>query len=442
MGIALFCAYALGLFIISRIKNIHTFSEENFFLNARNSSSLSVAISIVTSCVGASATMGVIGLAFYVGMPALWWLGSGAIGLVILGYCFASKVRATNSYILSDIIASLLGDRAEKVASLIIVLAWTAIVTSQLAACAYLISALLGINNLFALLLGCVLVTSHTVLSGQAGIIRLDKFQASIILGGLLTILIWSMQYSPNTIQLADFELINKQFPISQAVYFLLILGGGYIVCPMLYGRVLSAKSEKAARSGVLVAALALAVIAFLIVMIGIYAQGLIPQNTPSDRVLITLLSTTLHPWLALFIYLFLLSCVVSSADACLFAASSALSRSLLKKSSIKINRYCTIILMFIAFGLTFTKQGILDYLLMANNIYVCSVVIPIIICFLFHRTASTIHQTTMLMGMIMAGLLGLFSALSEQYYVSYIGLTCSLMMSCLSLLLKKYFVK
>src|SRR5699024_2800024 len=137
--------------------------------------------------------------------------------------------------------------------------------------------------------------------------------------------------------------------PISKVLYYCFIVGGSYIVCPMLYGRVLSAKSEKVARHGVHIAAVALAICAFLITFIGFYAHGLIPENTPADNVLTTLLSVAMPSWLAMFIDLFLLCAVVSSADSCLFAASSALSRSLLKTDNIKTNRWCSVILIMLA---------------------------------------------------------------------------------------------
>jgi Na+/proline symporter len=41
-----------------------------FFVNNRKSSALGVALSIVVSCVGASATIGMIGMAFTLGTPA------------------------------------------------------------------------------------------------------------------------------------------------------------------------------------------------------------------------------------------------------------------------------------------------------------------------------------------------------------------------------------
>lgn len=60
-----------------------------FFINSQQSSRTQVSFSLIASCVGGSATIGMCGLAYQVGMPAFWWLGSGAIGLAVLTLFFS-----------------------------------------------------------------------------------------------------------------------------------------------------------------------------------------------------------------------------------------------------------------------------------------------------------------------------------------------------------------
>ena len=60
---------ALAFFDARRAK-----STEGFFLNHRQSGTTEVSFSILASCVGGSATVGLCGLAFTAGFPANWWL--------------------------------------------------------------------------------------------------------------------------------------------------------------------------------------------------------------------------------------------------------------------------------------------------------------------------------------------------------------------------------
>lgn len=67
-----------------------------YFLNDRKSKTHQVGFSIIASCVGGSATVGMCGLAYEVGTPAMWWLLSGAAGLVVLRFlwCRAFELEA------------------------------------------------------------------------------------------------------------------------------------------------------------------------------------------------------------------------------------------------------------------------------------------------------------------------------------------------------------
>ena len=57
----------------------------------------------------------------------------------------------------------------------------------------------------------------------------------------------------------------------------MIIVGGSYVVCPMLFGRLFSTRGEPQARSGAFMAAVGIAISAAVIVCIGLYARGLAP---------------------------------------------------------------------------------------------------------------------------------------------------------------------
>ena len=81
--------YIAVLFLLAWITARRAPDKETYFVNGRRSSANVVALSIVASCVGGSATMGMAGLAWQVGTPAIWCLLSGAAGLVLLSLFLA-----------------------------------------------------------------------------------------------------------------------------------------------------------------------------------------------------------------------------------------------------------------------------------------------------------------------------------------------------------------
>ena len=296
-----------------------------------------------------------------------------------------------------------------------------------------IVSALTGFAPISALMISAVLIALHTLSGGQASIIKLDRIQCFIIIAGLLITALWLGHYNAPVIYEIKFELVNQQFPVERLVYFLLVLGGSYIVCPMLYGRVLSAKNEHVAQKGVLAAAIVMVLVSILIVLIGLLARGLIPADTPTDSVLTTVLGSVFPHWLTVLIYLVLLSAVVSSADSCLLTAGIVLSQDILRKDSITATRWHTAILMAIAFLLTFTNKSILDFLLMANDVYVAGVVAPVFICLLYAHTTKKANPHLALLGVFLGGSLGLISALSASNTFFYTGIASSIIFTLLS---------
>lgn len=307
MGTVLVFIYAifliwLGLRGFSGFKNkaILGVSQDAFFVNERKTTAFGIGFSIIVSCVGASATLGMVGLAFQVGIPAIWWLGAGSIGLIAMSLFLAIKVRESGSYTMPELINSLLGARARSLISIIIVVAWMAILAAQFVAIKVILSALTGFPSFVCLGIAYLLIVVHS-LGGQAAIMRVDKFQFFLIVISLLIILISINGVNPAWTQNITLELSNSEFPPSKVIYFLLVVGGNYLVCPMLFGRLLSAKNSKQAKMGGIVGSLGLMLCGILIVCIGLACVGFVPASTGSDDVLTTAISS-MPSWVGLLI--------------------------------------------------------------------------------------------------------------------------------------------
>ena len=216
--------------------NIVKESIEAFFVNNRESSASSVGISIVASCVGGSATIGMAGLAWQVGTPAFWWLGTGAIGLMILTFFLAKTVRETGARTMPEMVTTFIGAPARPVISLIIVLAWLSITAAQFSAMAAIIAPLTGMEFLPSLIIGAVIVVAYAALGGQSVVIKSDVMQHAILMVALAItfgVFFWDR---PNAFEAVPFEVLNSDFPFSRFSYFLFILGGSYIICPCSLG--------------------------------------------------------------------------------------------------------------------------------------------------------------------------------------------------------------
>lgn len=433
--IAFFLYFSLLLFLSLRYARRST-NRDDFYVCGRKASSSLVAFSIVASCVGGSATLGMTGLARDVGMPAFWWLGSGAVGLVVLSLFLARKVRQSGAATMPEMLTTYLGAFVRPLASVIIVTAWMAILAAQFSALAAIIMSLTNFGQISSLLLGVSGLTAYTLAGGQAAVMRSDVWQfgvlATALVLGLVAACVVADGAGARALAAAPFEMVNAGFTAEKLRYYLCILGGSYIVCPMLFARLLSARDAATARRGCLWAAFGLAIMAVVITMLGIACRGLVSPEIPAERVLGEAFSQHLPVWASTLILLGIFSAIISSADSCLMTAASVCCNDILRKPGVAACRICMPVLACVGLILALSGKGILPLLLMANDIFVCGVVAPVFVGMVLYKRVC-FNPSMAAVAMAVGGAFGLTSALTGENMYSFLGLGCSLALTLLA---------
>ena len=286
-----------------------------YFLNDRKSKTHQVGFSIIASCVGGSATVGMCGLAYAVGTPALWWLLSGAAGLVVLRLFMVPRIRSRGSALtMPEMIRESVGVHAHRLSCVIILCSWVAILAAQFLAMGRIVSGLTGLSSLSAMACGAFVIVLYTWLGGQASVIKSDVIQLVFLATGLIFLLGFLISINPEPVSEVRLEWLNDKFEISDWSRFMLLIGGSYIVCPMLFARIMSAESDKAARRGAELGILGIALIAFVIVGIGLEARAFLGEGIEGDSVLPQLVGQ-LPTWGSVLFFFVMASAILSSAD-------------------------------------------------------------------------------------------------------------------------------
>lgn len=350
---------------------------EGFLLNGRRSGTVETACSIVASCAGSSATIGLAGLAFTAGMPAVWWLLSGAAGLMVLTTFLTHRIRERGRLTLPELVRNRLGSPAVSLITAVILIAWCAILAAQLLALGVLVESATGFGHLEALAMGAAFVVLYTAAGGQAGVMRSDVVQLLVMGAGLLVVLVSALVQDASPLLTLRPEVLNEAFTLHDWSVFMLLVGGSYVVCPMLFGRMMSAKSTRVARHSGFIAAAGLAAAAFLIMAAGVEARAFVPEGTPPDQVLPALAATLPAPVGTGFV-LAMLATILSSADSCLITAAAIAARDVLRSDSVATVRFVAFAFAIPAFLLACEGGGVLSLLLMANAVYVPAVVPPV----------------------------------------------------------------
>jgi SSS family solute:Na+ symporter len=433
--------YLAASIIIGIVSQKSTKHADDFFVAGRKGGSGIITGSLLATIVGSSATLGMAGLGYARGLTGAWWLLAGTAGLMILGIFFAKKVRQYGLYTLPELIEKQYDRHVATVASILIVIAWIAIIAAQINA-AGTIMGILGIGNttLWKIIFTVIFIT-YTVTGGQYAIIRTDALQVLIIFGGIFTGLAvllseiggWEGLQSSLSPEMFAFP-INSQFGGPDLVSLLLVVGLTYVVGPDMYSRIFCARDDRAAKTATFNTAALLIPITLAITLIGMGAAALFPKITPEEA-LPTVIKELFSPLPAGIILAALLCAVMSSADTTLLSAGTILTVDIIgsyrmlkeKKNILPHSRLIIAALGICALVVALALKGIIASMIFAYTVYTTGVILPVIVGFFRERLRVTSWGA--MAGLVGGGVAGIASKLLDVKYLDLGAILISLVL-------------
>lgn len=413
----------------------------SFFVAGRSGSTLFITGSLLATIIGASATIGMAGLGFTRGLTGAWWILVGTVGLIVLGFLFARKVREFGFYTLSGLVEKQYGRPAAMAGSLLIVIAWMGVIAGQIIAAGKIMSALgIGSPTLWIFISTGVFIF-YTVLGGQRAVLKTDLWQTIIIFVGIFTglgFVIWKvggLGELKNTLPTGFFSFpTGPSFDAYALIKLLLLVGLTYVVGPDMYSRIFSAKDGNVARKSVFWTAGLLVPIALGITLIGMAAKVLFP-GTATEQAFPTVIKEVLPPVLDGLVLAALLSAVMSSAVTCLLSASTILTVDVIHKFKPKlteenliiISRWGIVILGLVALSVALLLKGVISSLMFAYTVYTAGL-IPVVIAG-FYREKLKVTTTGALVAIIGGGATGLVSQINGIKYLDMGALGVSIVL-------------
>lgn len=375
------------------------------------------ALSLVSTIIGGSATLGMGALAQKTGAAAFWWLGVGAIGLFIHGLFIAPKIRAMQAATLPEVVGLVAGKMAERWAGIIIAVSWIAVTAAQFVA----LRALLGsmMNPLAAevlYILIAVAVILHTVWGGQSAVLRTDAFQALLLVGGFSAVAFWLMFEHPLELGSLDWVPYGEHFGLYDWAKLMLLVGVTYVIGPDMFSRTFSARDGRVARAAALLAAPAL-------VWFGIVITAMALVNIDSPQPIADWLTdaSSMPMWLKGAIGLGLVSALCGSADTVLLSAAGIVERSLLAHDRTSAVRWMIAIFGALAALSVYVSKDIIGLLLTAYSFFVPGVAIPLL--FVLIGPVKACNTQFWLSGAVIGGLCGLAGNLTGDESCTMAGM-------------------
>ena len=379
---------ALGLSTRKQAKNAGS-----FFVAGRSGSTLFITGSLLATIIGASATLGMAGMGFSLGLTGAWWILSGSVGLIVLGFLFARKVREYGFYTLPALVEKQYGREPAMAASLLIVVAWMGVIAGQIIGAGTIMDVLgIGSQTLWIWISTAVFIF-YTVLGGQRAVLKTDLWQTIIIFLGIfsgLAFVLWKVggfSGLKSSLPASYFSFpVSQKFSVIQLINYLLLVGLTYVVGPDMYSRIFSAKDGRVAKNSVFWTAGLLVPLALGITLIGISAAVLYP-NITSGQAFPTVIKEVMPPALVGLVLAALLSAVMSSAVTCLLSVSTILTTDVIHKfkpaitedTLLVITKWGIVVLGLVALAVALLLKEIISSLLYAYTIFTAGI-IPIVI--------------------------------------------------------------
>ena len=415
---------ALGLSTRKQARNAGS-----FFVAGRSGSTLFITGSLLATIIGASATMGMAGLGFNRGLTGAWLILSGTVGLVVLGFIFARKVREYGFYTLPALVEKQYGRVPAMAGSLLIVVAWMGVIAAQIIGAGKIMSVLgIGSSNMWILISTAVFIF-YTVLGGQRAVLKTDLWQTIIIFLGIfsgLAFVLWKVggfNGLKNGLPAGYFSFpTSNKFDVIQLINLLLLVGLTYVVGPDMYSRIFSAKDGQVAKKSVFWTAGLLVPMALGITLIGMAAAVLFP-NIKADQAFPTVIQYVMPPVLVGLVLAALLSAVMSSAVTCLLSVSTILTTDVIHKFQpaiseeklLIISKWGIVILGLVAMAVALLINNIINSLLLAYTIYTAGLVPAVIAGFYKNKLKVTN------IGALTAIIIGGTSGLLMKTYTSHL---------------------
>lgn len=375
----------IGLMSYKKIKN-----DKDFFIAGKNAGTIEVTGSLLASILGSSAIIGSVDFAYNVGWAGSFFMLCGAFGLLML-YPMIKYIKNFTGYNLPSLLGSFYGKEVQRISSFIIPIAWLGIVASQIMGAAKIISIVSSFTYYEGVWISGIVFIIYTILGGQFSIIKTDVVQLLFILIGIILTYFYVSQ---NPIHYIPKAMINDKFSYVDLFIMILTYSTTFLVGPDIYSRLFCAKDAKTMKKSILISVMTLIPLGFILASLGIYGREFF-SSIGNDSVLLLIADSKLPSLLSLFLYLGLLSAVISSADTTLLTASSLFTQGVIgdlkNKKAIFISRILTVIFGILAIFIAIRMKYILSTLLTALTIYSGAFIIPTFVGIFGYRAKKEI---------------------------------------------------
>jgi SSS family solute:Na+ symporter len=326
---------ALGLWIGRRVRGTG-----DFFVAGRRLGPGLLFSTMLAANIGAGSTVGATALGYTNGIAAWWWVGSAAIGSVVLAFFIGPAMRREAARHQLNTVGDYLEHRySAAVRALASGVLWVGslfILAGQLWAMGSIIGAVAGASPWVGCAIGGVVITVYFAAGGLLTSAWVNVVQLAVKAAGFALALPLALAAAGGWQALSFVEPRADYWQFwrmsSPGVLTLAVIVPPFIVSPGLLQKIFGARDDRTVRLGVGLNALGLFAFAGVPAVLGIVARSQFPSLGTPDSALPMILVQTLPPLVGAIGLAAVFSAEVSASDAVLFMLTTSLSQDLYKR--------------------------------------------------------------------------------------------------------------
>jgi SSS family solute:Na+ symporter len=374
--------------------------------------------------IGAGSTVGATSRGYTNGLVAIWWVGSAAIGSVVLAFGIGPRIRRVAADYGLRTVGDYLEHRyAQSVRAITATLLWigsTFILASQLIGLGWILNVVVGLPKPVGCAVGGAVITVYFAAGGLLTAAWVNVVQLAVKLAGFAVALPlaiagaggWSAVTAIRSSDPASWTVWQPDISIA----YLALLAPAFVVSPGLLQKIFGARDDRAVRVGVGLNAAGLFAYAAVPAILGIIARERFPALPATNLALPMVLMHGLPPIIGAIALAAVFSAEISAADASLFMLTTSLSQDQYKRfldprasdaRLLSVVRWTAVASGALGVALSMTSEDVIETLTVFYTVLGVSLFVPVVAGLYVPRTSTTGAITS-----IAAGVLGMVVAL------------------------------
>lgn len=450
--------YLFILIAVGAIRSRKIETQDDFMVAGRSLTAPILVGTLIATWIGTGSIFGSAGLGYDYGIPGIWFSVGAWLGMFLLLF-IAGRARALEQFTVPDIFELRYNRWARLLGSIVIVVAYTGIVSYQLVAGGRVLNLITGLSNSSGIILTAIFVIAYTALAGMFSVAYTDVVNGIVIVIGLLISFpfIWlhagGIEGMRSVIPESHFTLLGnlnilEALGLSLPTLFLLLGESN------MYQRFFSARDAKTATRATLWWIVGVVLVESMILAFAIIASAVFPDLASPDNIIVISAKEGVPVIIGSLMLAVIVAVIVSTADSFLLVPStnimrdiyqSFINRDATQQQMVRYSRYVVIGLGVIAYLQTLPGENIIDMILRAYTMYGAAITPALMGAFFFRRATTAGGISSIVAGMIMTLIWEIWNLNSVLFTLPVLGETTiptiypSLIVSILALIFVSY---